>query len=112
MLNKNFFYQNKFLFGILILIIFSFLISFDVYVHVYDGHHHGLIFSNAIDLLEGKKPYKEIWIQYGFLTTFLHSLIINIFGNKLLYINIFTIVVYITSVLFISLTVKKLTNNF
>ena len=112
MLNKNFFYQNKFLFGILILIIFSFLISFDVYVHVYDGHHHGLIFSNAIDLLEGKKPYKEIWIQYGFLTTFLHSLIINIFGNKLLYINIFTIAVYITSVLFISLTVNKLTNNF
>ena len=92
MLNKNFFSENKFLFGILVLIAFSFFKSLDIYRYVYDGHHHGLIFSNAIDLLEGKEPYKEIWIQYGFLSTYIHSIVITLFGKKLLYINIFTII--------------------
>ena len=111
MLSKIFFEENKFLLGIFILITFSFLYSLNIYLFVYDGHHHGLVFSNAIDLLEGRKPYSEIWIQYGFLTTLIHSIVILIFGKQLLFLNIFTIIIYLTSIFFISLTVRKLTNN-
>ena len=55
------------IFTILIFLIFSVI----VIRYQYDGHHIGLIYSNSIDLLNGKLPYKEIFIQYGILTTIL-----------------------------------------
>lgn len=38
-----------------------------------DPHHWGLMLSNAKDLYEGKAPYEQIFIQYGFLTTLIHA---------------------------------------
>ena len=55
-----------------LLISFFFLYSVYVVKHHYDGHHIGLVYSNAIDLINGKIPYKEIFIQYGFLKTIIH----------------------------------------
>ena len=44
-----------------------------------DGYHWGFIFSNAIELLNGKKPFDEIFIQYGLGTTLIHSIILFFF---------------------------------
>lgn len=38
-----------------------------------DPHHWGLMLSNAKDLAGGALPYKDIFIQYGVLTTLVHS---------------------------------------
>ena len=75
-----------------ILTLFSFLIYSAVFIRYhYDGHHIGLQYSNALDLLNGKKPYKEIFIQYGILTTFIHSFILKIFFNKIFRIVCFVL---------------------
>ena len=44
--------------------------------YINDGYHWGFIFSNALELLEGKKPFEQIFIQYGLGTTLIHSLIL------------------------------------
>ena len=83
----------------LILLILSVLTFFSVnrFIYIYDGHHHGLMLSNALELLSGKVPFKEIFIQYGILTTLLHAAVIFFFGEKLLYLNIFTILLIATN---------------
>ena len=65
---------------ILIIVLFS---TFWQGQYVYDPHHWGLIFSNAKDLANGNLPYRDIFIQYGFLTTFIHSIFYKIQGNIL-----------------------------
>ena len=35
--------------------------------YIYDGYHWGFIFSHSFDLLRGKEPYIEIFLEYGFL---------------------------------------------
>ena len=69
------------------------------------------MFSNAIDLLNRKYPYKEIFIQYGLLTTFLHAVVIKIFGYEVIYLNFFTILIYSLTILILFKIVKLLTNE-
>ena len=47
-----------------------------------DGYHWGFIFSNALDLLDGKKPFEEIFIQYGLGTTLIHSFVLFLFDKN------------------------------
>ena len=49
-----------------------------------DPHHWGLMLSNARDLLAGRAPYREIFIQYGILTTTVHALSLRLLGENLL----------------------------
>ena len=91
-----------------IIILFFFIYSIFVVRYQYDGHHLGLIYSNANDLIKGKLPYKEIFIQYGFLTTLIHSLILLLFDNKFFFISFFTIVFYFLGIYFISKSVNEL----
>ena len=95
---------------LIIALFFSLSIYFYSYIH--DPHHHGLVFSNALDLLNGKRPYDEIFIQYGLLTTFFHSIILRIFGLEIIYLNYFTICINLISVYLIFKIVKKTTNQF
>ena len=95
----------------LFLAILVFFYSVYIIQYHYDGHHIGLMYSNAIDLNNSKLPYKEIFIQYGILTTFIHSVILNIFDNKIFFISLTTIIFYISSILLISETVKNLINK-
>ena len=89
-------------------IFFFFIYAVYIVRYQYDGHHVGLIYSNAIDLIKGKLPYKEIFIQYGFLTTLIHSLILLLFDNKVFFISFFNIIFYSLGILFISKTVNNL----
>ena len=88
-----------------------FLYSLFIIKHHYDGHHLGLLYSNALDFISGKIPYKEIFLQYGFLTTLIHSLILIIFDNKLFFISVSGAFFYSLSILLISLSIKKLINS-
>ncbi len=69
------------------------------------------MYSNAIDLISGKQPYKEIFIQYGFLTTLIHSLILLLFENKVFFISFFNIIFYLIGILFIGKSINNLTNK-
>ena len=89
---KNFLKNDLYL-RILICIFFCFY-GFHISRYIYDGHHLGLVYSNSIDLLNGKKPYKEIFIQYGFITTLLHSFVMFIFNQKAIFIQLTTIFLY------------------
>ncbi|MBD9453530.1 hypothetical protein IB244_18475 [Rhizobium sp. RHZ02] len=48
-----------------------------------DPHHWGLMTSNAVDIARGRVPYKEIFIQYGFLTAYIEYLFFAA-GNNVL----------------------------
>ena len=94
------------------LLIFLFFI-YSIYIirYQYDGHHIGLVYSNAIDLINGRRPYKEIFIQYGFLTTLIHSIILALFENKVFFISFFNVFFYMVGVLLISKSVNNLINQ-
>ena len=68
--------QNLINLNYLVYIIITFFFIYSVFIisYQYDGHHVGLVYSNALDLINGRYPYKEIFIQYGFLTTLIHGL--------------------------------------
>lgn len=55
-----------------------------------DAHHWGLMYANAIDLVRGSIPFKEIFIQYGILTTIIQGFSLVIFGNKAISVGIIT----------------------
>lgn len=65
-----------------------------------DPHHWGLMLGNAKDLYEGKIPYKEIFIQYGFLTTLLQALGYSI-GKNLLVLVASAAIAYAVGIAFI-----------
>jgi hypothetical protein len=67
------------------LLIFFAIIVGSVFQGIFsqDYHHYGLMLSNALDLTAGKLPYKDIFIQYGFLTTLIHSLTYLIFKSMI-----------------------------
>ena len=94
-----------------LLIFCFFLYSLYIVKHHYDGHHLGLLYSNAQDLINGKIPYKEIFIQYGFLTTLIHSLILLLFENKLFFISVSGALFYSISILLISSSLKIIINS-
>ncbi len=98
----------------IIYIIISFFFIYAVFISSfqYDGHHVGLVYSNALDLINGKIPYKEIFIQYGFLTTLIHGLILTLFDSKVFFLSIFTCVFYSLSILLIYLSIKNILTNF
>ena len=81
-------YNIKYLFFIFPILSLIYCIYYSLYI--YDGYHFGLIFSNAVELNNGKLPYKEIFIEYGYLTTLIHSIILKVFGNEVFYLQIYT----------------------
>ena len=46
-----------------------------------DPHHWGVMTSNAVDMARGRVPYKEVFIQYGILTTLIQWLFFEIGNN-------------------------------
>ena len=63
--------------------------------------------SNANDLLKGKAPYKEIFIQYGLFTTIIHAFFIKISGYKVISIFYGTSFIYSVSMFLFYLLIKK-----
>ncbi len=105
--------QNLINLNYLVYIIITFFFIYSVFIisYQYDGHHVGLVYSNALDLINGRYPYKDIFIQYGFLTTLIHGLILILFDNKVIFLSIFTNIFYSLSILIIYLSIKNTLNN-
>ena len=76
-----------------------------------DGYHWGFVFSNAIDLLEGKTPYREIFIEYGLISTLLHAAILKIFNLNIYSIIIFTSLLYSFSIYIIGKVTEEFTQS-
>ncbi|MDC2997444.1 hypothetical protein OAY51_02460 [Candidatus Pelagibacter sp.] len=76
-LKNNFFLLN------LLFFFLSFLGSVYQSQFVYDPFHWGLS-QSSIDLFSDLKPYKEIFIHYGFFYTISNSLVLEIFNNDLI----------------------------
>jgi len=107
----DFFLQKKYFFFTFFLITYFIFWANNFYLYVYDGHHQGLMYSNAIDLINGFVPYKEIFIQYGILTTIIHAMILVVFGENIHFINFATIFIYYTAIFFIYLIINNITNH-
>ena len=101
-------YNITYYFFLLPILSFIYCVYYSLYF--YDGYHFGLVFSNAIDLNDGKIPYKEIFIEYGYLTTFIHGIVLKIFGNEVFYLQLYTGLIYSISITLIGFIVKKFTN--
>ena len=103
------FYKNISSINYLVIFLFFIYAIFITRFH-YDGHHIGLIYSNSLDLINNKLPYKDIFIQYGLLTTIINSLILLIFNDKIFFIILFNSIFYSFGILFISKTIKQFTD--
>ena len=74
-----------------------------------DSHHWGLMLSNAADLSEGRIPYKDFIIQYGYFTTLVQSLWGSVFGFSFLAFGILTAIVYCGLLYHVSTAIRHLT---
>ena len=92
------------------LLLFFFIRSIFYFTHTYDAAHHGLIFNNGLEILNGKLPYKEIFIQYGILHDLLNSFFLFIFKKDIIAIYISTSIYYFSSIFIIGLISKQISN--
>ena len=79
--------------------------------YIYDGYHWGFIFSNSLDLIDGKIPYKEIFLEYGILQTILNSIILIIFNKNIYSLLAFTCILYSISLYLITNITYKITSK-
>jgi hypothetical protein len=63
-----------------------------------DTLHWGLMYSNAQDVAQGMIPYRQVFIQYGYLTTLLHALVTMAFGSTVVAIGVATGLFYSCSI--------------
>ena len=100
-------YTRSFLVATPLLVVFFSLFqgAYDI-----DPHHWGLMLSNAKDLFEGHAPYKEIFIQYGILTTILQAAAFGI-GKNMLSIIVITSVCYAIGILLVYAIALRVLKN-
>ena len=96
--------------GSVCILFYYFYLSLDTLTYIFDGGHHGSIFSNSLDLISGKIPYLEIFLQYGFLNTFINSLFIFFFDENILGLYFATTFFYTSSIILIALISKQLSS--
>ena len=76
--------KNYFISIALIFFFLSFLGSIFQSFYIYDPFHWG-ISQSSIELFSKSKPYKDIFIHYGFLYSLTNSLILYLSNNNLIY---------------------------
>ena len=107
------FFKKYIYYSLLIFPIISFIGGMWQGQYTNDGYHWGFIFSNALDFLDGKLPYKEIFIQYGFVSTLIHALILTIFNKNIFSLIAATSLFYSLSIYLIGiLTYKFILNKY
>tara|TARA_B110000305_G_C19423479_1_gene632228 strand:+ start:103 stop:1695 length:1593 start_codon:yes stop_codon:yes gene_type:complete len=78
---------------------------------IYDAYHWGFIHANALELLNGKIPYKEIFLEYGILSVLINSLLLIIFDKNLFSLIAFTCLCYSITLYLIGAITLRLTKN-
>ncbi len=89
----------------------SFFYSVYQSLYNYDGFHSGLVLFSADGLNKNLIPYKEVFIHYGFLTTYVNSLILKLFDNNLVYIFSATSLSYSASLFILGILMKKFSSQ-
>ena len=79
--------------------------------YIYDGYHWGFIFTNALELIEGKIPYKEIFLEYGILSVIINSITLIITNENIYSLMIVTSIFYSLSLYLIGELTYKITLN-
>ena len=64
-----------------------------------DSHHWGFMYVPAFDFKQGLVPYKQIFIAYGYLSTWIQAVSLTLLGNSLKSIGIVTGIFYSLSLL-------------
>lgn len=59
-----------------------------------DPHHDGLMLKTALDVLNGQVLFKETFTQYGSLTIYIQTLLMFLFGQKLIVLKLGTVAFY------------------
>ena len=108
---KNILNNNRDFYLVTFIVITSFTLS--VYFNLFnsDGHHPARMFVEANKLIFGLKPYEDIFITYGILTTFIHSLSLVLFGKQIMSVFIITAIFYASSFLIYYFILKNLNIN-
>ena len=88
---------------------YSFFFSIEQGKFNYDGYHWGLVASNANDFINGKMPYRDFFVHYGFLTLFFQTIALKI------HYSVFSLIIlsaslYILSIINITLVLKKISS--
>ena len=78
--------------------------------HIYDGGHHGSLFQNALEILNGKLPYRDYFSQYGHLNDLMNSLTVYVLNKDIFGIYINTTLFYFLSVFILGYVSFKLSN--
>ena len=79
--------------------------------YTYDPYHWGFVFSTALDILEGKTPFKEIFLQYGITMPLIHAMTLIIFKKNILSLMLITCLFYSSAIYIIGIVTEKLTLN-
>ena len=80
-------------------------------IYAYDSFHWGLIlFTGELINEGGTKIYKDVFVHYGPLTTFLEAFTLKIFKNNIIYIFIVISLFYSISIFLIQLIINKIIN--
>ena len=107
---KKIILSNKTNIVLYLFLFYSFYFSVKQGSYIYDGYHWGLVASNANDFINGKLPYKDFFVHYGFLTTLIHSIAYFIF-DSILSLIILTSLFYVISIFLLVRLVKKYSNE-
>jgi len=78
--------------------------------YTYDSFHWGLVSQSALDLLDNKTPYKDIFIHYGFFSTLTQSIILLIFKKNIIYLIYFSAIFYSLANFILCLVAYKFLN--
>jgi hypothetical protein len=102
--------KYKFYLFLLIIPSVSLVISIKQAIYNYDGYHWGLILFSAEGLNLGGKPFEDVFIHYGLLSTKLNALILNIFTNNFIFVFTASSLAYAFSIFIQSILILRLTN--
>ena len=99
---------------ILIFLISTFSFFYGIYFGKfhYDGHHFGLAYSDAYEFINGKKPYKDFFSLYNYVTILIQSSSIRLFNQGVMSLVIITNLFYSISLIFLFFLSKKFLDNF
>ena len=78
--------------SLIFVLTFIFILPFSL-VNI-DTHHDGILLKPAIDVAQGKVLFRDTFVEYGALTTFVQAASIKLFGEYLLAMRLTTVFSY------------------
>ena len=102
--------KYKYYLVLLIIPLTSFFNSINQAIYNYDGFHWGLILFTAEGLNLGEKPFVDVFIHYGILTTKFNAIILKLFKDDFIYIFAASSLAYSFSIFIQTLFMLRLSN--